>query len=157
MALDITLATQPIGSLPYSSNAPQVSTDKMRRDFFNIWQKNVSIAIQQRPTDGDVGNYGNEDETNSFEINKEIRLNIQGKTTNAYTREKYGIDTTPSTWSCYALYTEDLQPTDRIIWNERRFIIQNLNKNVNNGGDNIFWSFDLKDIDKDTESFRDQT
>lgn len=144
--------TTPVTVLPYESDVPDIDIDEARRDYFDIWQKNISTVIQQRLTDGESGNYGSDDEGSSFSVDKEIYLNIQGNGSDTYSREKYGIDTSSKTWHCYALHTEDIRNDDRIIWNGNRFIIRNLNQGIHHG-ERCFWEFDIVSIDKDVSSF----
>ena len=142
----------PITPLPYESDVPDLDIDEVRKDYFDIWQKNVVVVEQWRATNTEAGNYGEENETQEWTLNKEIRLNIQGQGSNAYSREKYGIDNSSKSWHSYALHDEDLKPQDRIIWNNTRFIIVNLNQGTY-GGERVFWEFDLKSIDTDDSTF----
>jgi len=138
----------PAGKLPFNTNVPDLSIEEIREDFFDIWQKNITIVRQTRLYDNEAGNYGSDDEENVFEVDKEIYINIQGKGTDDYSREKYGIDTTSKSWHCYTLHTEDLKNNDRMLWNGTRFVISNLNQAYYNG-ERVFWEFDLIGIDKD--------
>jgi len=141
-----------IKDLPYESDIPDLNIDEVRRDFFDIWQKNIVVVEQWRPQEGEAGNYGSETDGNVWLVSKEIRLNIQGSGSDNYSRQQYGIDTTSKGWHAFALYTESLQNNDRIIWNGNRFIINNINQGTY-AGQRVFWEFDLKSIDKDKDSF----
>ena len=146
------MATIPIGPLPYQSNVPNLSLEDMRKDFFDIWQTNVTVVKQIRRGNSEAGNYGSKLTESDDVIDKEIRINIQGANSDAYTREKYGIDTTSKSWHCYCLYSEDLANDDRFIWNDKRFILKNLNQGTHEGN-RVFWEFDIISIDKDDGSF----
>lgn len=148
------MTTRLIGNLAYDSDIPDLSLDEIREDFFDIWQKNITVVTQIRKSISDAGNYGSEEEDNDNEVDKEIRINIQGAGSDEYSREKYGIDTSSHSWHCYCLHTENLSNEDRILWNGTRFIIKNLNQGTY-AGERVFWEFDLKGIDKDVESFQD--
>ena len=144
----------PIATLDIESDIPGLDLTDVRADFQDIWQKNITKVQQWRQSVAESGNYGQEGEANEFSISKEIYLNIQGSSSNSYTREKYGIDTTPGTWHCFARHDEDLKNEDRIVWNEERFIITNLNQGTY-AGERVFWEFDLKAVDKNKASFYD--
>ena len=143
--------TTPVQPLPYNNNAPKLTIIQAREDFFNIWQNNVVVVRQVRLLNVDVGNYGSEDASDTYLIDKEIYINLQGDGTNDYSREKYGIDTSSKSWHAYCLHTEDLVPNDRLIYAGSVFIIENLNQGITEE-ERAFWEFDIKSIDKD-ESF----
>ncbi len=144
----------PVPPLGDVIQVPALDLGRIRGQFKAIWQKNVAIVTQTKIKDNEAGNYGSDDEETVFLVNKEIRLNIQGAGTDAYTRAKYGIDTTSKSWHCYALYTEDFSPTDKILWKGNRFIIKNLTQNTY-GGERVSWEFDMQSVDKDTVSYTD--
>lgn len=143
---------QPILALPYESDIPDLDIADVREDFFDIWQKNITIVIQTRLNNFEAGNYGSGDEKDSYAINKEIRVNIQGQNSDFYTRQKYGLDTSGKTWHCYCLYTEDLKNEDRMLWNGNRYVMKNLNQGTY-AGQRVFWEFDLVSVDKDVSSY----
>jgi hypothetical protein len=143
--------TTPITPIAPNSSAPDVSAEKMRQDFYNVWIRNLTIVIQQRMKDTEAGNYGSDNESEEFEVDKEIYLNIQGSSSNAYKLAQYGLDTTQRIYKCYALHTEDFVPRDRIIWGGRKFRIVNLNQGLKNGttGPRIFWELEIVSVDKE--------
>jgi hypothetical protein len=146
------MSTTPAPPLPYETDVADVEVDRMRKDFFDIWQKNAVVVTQQRRSLHEIGNYGDEDKTAVFSVDKEIRINLQGVYSQDWARKKYGIDYTDRSQKCYALYTEDLQNDDRIIFNNEIYIVDKLNGAMHHGVV-IFWEFTLKYVDDNTDAW----
>ena len=144
----------PVADLAGNPTAPNVDSTRMRSDFFAIWRNNVTVAVQLRRTDSEAGNYGSDDEAVEFEVNKEIYLDIQGRSSGSYTQEVYGLNPSPSILHAYALHTESFTSRDNIIWKDIRYGIKNLNESRHDDGSLIFIEFDLDEIDKDKDSYK---
>jgi hypothetical protein len=133
--------------LEYNTKAPGVTIDRIRSDFEAIWKQNVVAVLRRRKVDAQSGDYFHEgDDPTVNELT--VYLNVQGQSSDKYSREKAGLSTTGATYKAYARWTEDLQNLDELVYDGKKYIIQNLNKAVHNGQVG-FQEFDMFKVDKD--------
>ena len=133
-------------TLEYNSHAPGVTKERLRSDFEAIWQKNVVEVSLIKRSDTQAGDYFHEGESQGLTTTK-IFLNIQGSSSDHYTRQPSGISTTGAIWKAYARWFENIGNLDVIIWNGKRFIVEEFNKSYHEGNI-IFQEMNLKRVDK---------
>lgn len=119
-------------TLEFNSAAPEISIQRIRSDFEAIWRQNVVPVTRQRRGNSEAGDYFNEGEEEAI-TDTTIYLNIQGTSTEKYSREKAGISTTGALYHFYARHFEDLQNLDVIIWDGKYFIMKDVTKSFHNG------------------------
>ena len=140
----------PALTLEYDTDAPDVDADRIKEDFEAIWSKNVvevDIIRERNPQGGD---YFHEDEGTQPQVRK-IWLNIQGTQSNFYKRANYGIITDDSEYHAYARWYEDIENNDKIVWDGKTFVTKNVNRSTKSG-EYVWWEFDLKRVDKGTQT-----
>lgn len=119
----------------------------VREDFEHIWSKNLVKVTLIKNTDSQAGDYFRE--TNLTKpVTKEIYLNLQGKNALKYSRQEFGISTVGQTFHAYAKYDENIENKDIILWNGKRFIVENHDVGMYKG-QYIFQECDIKRVDKE--------
>jgi len=142
---------------------PDISINRIRRDFKKIFDLHkVKVTLVRDRGYSESGNYGSEGEPNE-KYTEEIEICIQGQSSKAYTREKHGITTAGNIWKAYSLYTYDIRPQDRIVWDKGRYIVKEVNEAIKGNNTNIksdslgFVEFTIVKVDNDDKSFYTDT
>jgi hypothetical protein len=131
--------------LEFNSTAPGVTVERIRSDFEAIWKQNVVAVTLRRKNNFQAGDYFHEgDDPGTTEHT--VYLNLQGQTSDKYSREKAGLSTTGATYKAYARHNEDLRNLDELLYEGKKYIIQNLNKAIHNGQVG-FQEFDMLRVD----------
>ena len=133
-------------TLEYGSEAPGITAERMKRDFEAIWKQNIVLTTLTRASDSQAGDYFHEGD-DPGKVTMQVWMNIQGKTSGYYGREKPGISTTGAEYHAYVRHDQDIQNLDVITWNKKKFIVKELNEGIHNGII-IFKEFDLVKVDK---------
>ena len=131
---------------------PELDINRVREDFFCIWQKNVTEVILVRDKTPMGGDYFHDDEEPEPEERK-VLLNVQGVGTDGYERKVQGIVETGQSFHAYALWNEDIINQDIIYMTDAngttlKFVIKNMNKSLY-AGQYAFQEFDLVRVNID--------
>jgi len=111
---------------------PDVDVGRIREEFESIWLKNVVGAVLQRYNPIEGGNYGDDDVVPTTTTSP-ITINIQGLTSQDYSRDVAGIFREGATFKAYTKYDASLKNTDRILWNGITFKITQWNEAFKDG------------------------
>jgi hypothetical protein len=129
----------------FNTTAPGVTATRIKSDFEAIWRQNIVAVTIVRKNDAQAGDYYHEGDDQGS-VTRTVYLNIQGESTDKFSREKAGLSTTGATYKAYARWNEDLQNLDVILYQDKKYLLQNLNKSVHNGVV-CFQSFDMVRVD----------
>jgi hypothetical protein len=118
-----------------------IDVTTLREDFASIWELNKIVAIREISSETEAGNYDYDDET-SIITTSLIEINVQGISTDYYTRKLAGIVTAGSVYKAYIKYNTIIENDDRIYYGGVKFVVKNYNKSYKDG-QVAFQEFDL--------------
>jgi hypothetical protein len=134
----------------YYSDDSDLNVNDMREDFREIWKQNIQQVELIRERNPQAGDYFHDDEDN-IELRTRIWMNIQGISSDAYTRMDAGIITPNATLKAYVEWNTDIENLDVIKVGEYTYRISDYNKSQHNG-QFVFKEFNLKRIGKESTS-----
>ena len=131
----------------FFSDDADLDMEQVREDYAYIWGKNIIQVELIRQENPQAGDYFREGESKE-EIRRTVWLNVQGVSTDAYSRMQAGIVTPEATYSCYAKHDEDIRNLDIVKLGTFLFRVQEHNKSFYSG-QIAFQKFNLKKIDSE--------